>query len=1414
MCSKWIGVRRSSTKSSLVAPKHRASTCVPTRTSSNAAASTAVRRNSEAPSQCRRPLLTRKSPPEGCSKIPLTELGKRTLGTNNLKVFEKQVLKAPSVSTVKNSQFSTGSFNVNSTHKLDRKMGTKFKTAAKENSLNATYCLPSSDDEYERQIPQKTKSVGAVMVQQKLPNINVSNSVPEHEQTQSAHCPLRLMEPSYLSPLFSSFVAEECLHIAAELSNKSETCLLHAVDAINPVPVPNVSMINEEPVPLDCSVYSCCSDTSPAKLPLGGSTSQLQENKDTSCQLILTEAEIKTQESPVSAKMNDDDVETGTLPWSPSGNLIQINETMMQSDLNDHEGDAPKQNVYSSNVLSKLPTVSNCTTSLSTVDLIQLGEIQVRGASNTQSLDIKTDASCESFMTAKTLSNCNLSLSKKDLLLCERSMLSDENQILPKHRGSFENEREAPALLDCTPSFTTADLIQWNETMTERDNKNITFDLSEHESSFGNDLQASALSNYKLPLSAQVVVQLNGTMTVDNHKNITFETSEHEDVGNDLKVTNPSNYTLPPSMRETVQLNGTVTMDDHKNATFDAPKHEGSPQKDSKAPVLSNCELLLQLNSTMAVDDHKNATLDAPKHDGSSENDSKAPVLSNCELLQLNGTMTMDDHKNTTFDAPKHEGSPENDSKAPASSSCELLLQLNSTMAVDDYKNATFDAPRHEGSPENDSKAPASSSCELLLQLNSTMTMDDHKNATFDAPKHEGSPENDSKAPASSSCELLLQLNSTMAVDDYKNATFDAPKHEGSPENDSKAPASSSCELLLQLNSTMTMDDHKNATFDAPKHEGSPENDSIAPASSSCELLLQLNSTMAVGDHKNAIFDAPKHEGSPENDSKAPVLSNCELLPSTSSGEQLNGIVTVTDCNVAFDSSKCEDSLENNPSKITNFPNRKLPQSSGGSNEIRLVRKHAPDYGSKLEQVKQNGKSSISNSTLNSGKGGDSTCTNKISSETNQGGDVNCSTELQKGASALERSLHLRDTSQNKELSICEHADLVDIVSSEWAPHCMSTPYLRGKQSFPDYLQLDHSFLASSCALQDSEHDGVGECPDEQNKTKGDSESSSTDATETTNSRRKDSNAPRPGQRLQQTKMGTESSLKHVSSLPGVRRKNISQAPVSEAHKYGAHKDSIPPPICKVGSTAVGRGGKPPMQPPSFSKMCLPKPRLVLGRLSSAIGTGQNTANNKLSSCHIGVNAKMSAKAEPNQPLTKAISKIPGMKKRSSLASSKLTVQETKVDSKPAELFNIGMAASQYVNQKSNKSLVLASQNVVTGIKRPSSAIEQKRRLCPSPKRSKTVGDVTAKFGKKTKPLSGNCQQKVGAKAGESLTSEPKVKLIKTADSTYRSEQEQVAKLQRRNQELEEKIAMLELQNAALRQGKENLSFPEEGSNL
>ncbi|GCB80248.1 hypothetical protein scyTo_0018050 [Scyliorhinus torazame] len=971
-----------------------------------------------------------------------------------------------------------------------------------ENSLNVTYSSPSSDEKSTRQIPLKTKDVDVVMVQQNLPNVCVSSSVSEHS-------PFHLMEASNIS-LFSSFVAEECLHIATELNNTSKASL-HTIDT-----VANVSMITEEPVPFDSS---CCSEFSPTKLPLGGSTSKLQEDGlNTSCQLVLSKAAIKTNDSPVGA---------GTLPWSPARNLIQLNETLIQSDLNDHEDDEPKHDVCSSNVSSKLPNVSNCEFP-SAVNLIQLDEIKMSSASNTQSLGVRSDASCENVMPVKTLSSCNVLLLKRDPLV-ERSMLSDGCLIMPMHKGNFENELDAHVFLDCKPCLATPDLIQLNETMTVRDNKNVTFDLSGCESSFGNYLQA----NYE-----QDVVQLNGTMTVDNRQNITFETSKYEDLGKDCKVTNLSNCRLSPSVGDMLQLNSTMAMDDHKNATFDA-----HPQS----------------------------------HDSNPENDiiPKASVLSNCELLQLNSTMTVDDHKNTTIDAVPHEGHLENDIKTSVLSNCELL-----------------------------------------------------------------------------------------------------------------------------------------------------------------------NSTMTVDDHKNTTIDAVPHEGNLENDTKVPVLSNCELLLSKNDTEQLNRIVTINDSSATFDASKCEDRLENDPSKITNLPDCKLFPSSGGLNESRLVRKCALDCGSKLEQVKQ---------------------------------------------SALKRSLHLRETSQDKELSI----------NSEWAPHCMSTPCFTGRRCFPAYLRLDHSFLASTTTLQDSVGNGMDECPDE---TKDDCRSSSTDATETKTKLRKDLNVPRPVLQIR-----TENSLKRVSCLPEGRRN------VSEVQKCGAKNDSVPPPArtCKVGSAAaVGRKSKPAMLQPGFSKMHFPEPRLVSGRLSSAKGIGQSTVN-KLLPCQIGV-TKIS-QAESSQPLTEDLSKIPGMKKRSLLVSPKLTVQETKADSKPAVLVNLGMARHPQVNRKTNKP-VLASQNIATGIKRPNSAIEQKRvLLCPSPKRAKIAGEATAKFQRNTKLLPGNCKQKMRMKSKEYLSSEPKVKLNEAKESTCKSEDNHLTMLQRRNKELEEKIVMMELKNAALelqiaalQRGKEN----------
>ncbi|XP_067852798.1 uncharacterized protein [Heptranchias perlo] len=1129
---------------SLPAPKRRASTNVFTRTSKDAVSSTAARVNGKETSQCRLPLKNRRNLLQGCSKKPLTELEKQTVGTNDLKSFEKQVPKAPRVLTDKNRRFSTGSFNLNSIRKVD----TKFKMAArpKENPLNATYFLPRSDGKHTGQIPLKTKDLDVVTVQQCLPNISVANSIPECVSTQSAHFPIPLVEPSNLSPLLTSFVAEECLHIAAELINKRDICSVSAVGAINPVQVTNVSIINEESIPLDCSVYSNCSDTSPAKSLQLGCTSKSQENdfKDTSCQQIHTQ--IKTEDSSVSVKMNNDYIETGTLPCSSSGKLLPANETMLLSDHKDGALGAPKHEAFSRNVLSKPLTVSSHKSSLCPVDLIQLdGTIVLSDASNTPSLGTKHDA-----MPAKTLSNCKSPLSKIDLLTCDGTMLSEKNTtVVPKHRGSFGNEL-------CKSSLSTGDLIQLNETMTVRDDKNATFDTSKQEGSSGNDLQEPAVSSCKVSLSMGDIVQLDGTMTVID-KNATFVTSKHED--------SLGNYP-------------------------------------NKVTALSNCKL----------------------------------SLSTEDIVQLNGTMTINDHKNTTFDASKHEGSIRNDaSKATALSNCKLSLSMGD-----------------------------------VIQLNGTVT-------------------------------------------DCKDATFDASKHEDSLQND------------------------PNKTTALSNSQPSP------PSGGSIEII-------------------------PLSSENLKLVRKCE-------GHQGSALDSVP--------------------------------------ELQRVECHAENHNSK-----------DSNSTLNLGKGDDSTCTEKWQSEANQGGDgdVSCSAELHKGAPALVK--HLRDPSQNKELNNCvSGADLVhDLVGSEWAPYCMSTPSsVAMKQSCLEYLPFDHSFQTSS-SLQDDTHVEVVECPDKQVKTKDNSRSTSTDVTETKTCSRKLVNAPRPRERSLQTKVVTASASKPISNLPGARRKNINLAPVSEAQKCRAEKHSVPlaARTTRPDLSVMGRDGRPPTQPPSFSKMCLPKPRLVFGRLNSVIGTGKiaGNNNNKLASCQTGVNTntKMPPRAEPNQLSTKAATQIPGLK-RSPQTLSKLPVPETqKAESKQVELFNLGMGGPPSFSKGAHKSSALASKNIVTGIKRPGSAMEQKRRVWSSPKRSKAVGEVTAKFPKKsgTKPLSPlESKQKMGVKAGDSLTSEPK---NKTAVEESESKQElEVAKLQRRIKELEGKVAMLELENAALRQQKENPTpVPEQESNI
>ncbi|GCC22143.1 hypothetical protein chiPu_0000528 [Chiloscyllium punctatum] len=1101
--------RLKSRKSYLDVPKSRVSTG----TSSNTVAFPTTSTNNEAASQHRRSLLTRKSPAAGCSKKLLPKLVKQTINANNLKAFEKQVPRALSVSTVKKGRFSTGSFTLNSTQTLDEKVDAEFKTDAhsSENSLNATYCLPSYEATRMRHIPQK-EDLDMIILHQNLPNVGISKGRPEQEQIESSVCPLPLIEPSNLPPLFTSFIAEECLHIAAELNEKRETYPLLTLDTANPIPVTGVSMISEEPVPLDSSVYSCCcSNTPPAKLALL-CHSKLQENilEDVSSQLKL--AEIKTGDLTVGTRMSNDYIETGALPWSPPENLIQFNKTITQGNLNDEEDTALKHDVYSSDVLNESP--------LSNVEYIQLNVPKVMNDASITFSDTKNDAS-SCFVPAKTQSNSNLSLSKVDLVLSERSLLSDEKQILPKHR-SFENELEPPDLLGCAPSLSlSTDLIQLDNTVTVQD-KNVTFVLSKDENSFRKSLQTSALSNFKQSMSPQDLLQLNVTMNVDDLKNTTCDTSKYKDLGNDLRCK------LPVSMSKEIQLNATMILNDHKNATFIASKHEGCLTND--------------------------------------------------------------------------------------------------------------------------------------------------------------------------------------------------------------------------------------------------------------------------------------------------ILSNLEQSLTTTNQDELNRIITVSDCKDAtFIAPNLKDSLANNPNKTTNLADCKLSLSSD-SNEVRLtpkklklVRKaEALTSGSELEQVKMSGKNNHSSLSLNFGKGSYSTGMEKLSNEVKPG-DVCISVELHKVACAVETSLPFIDSFQKKEQSICEHADSFhDLVSSEWAPNCISTPCLAGKPTFPEYLQLDRSFLASSSTLQADVSDGLGKCPNEQDKTIDVAKSSGTEVTEAKSSGRKTSNAP--SQRLQQTKMGSENSLKLISYLPAAKKKNITKASVSELCKSGVQKDTVPSSAqtCKIGSSV--ERGKPSIQPPGFSKLCLPKPRQLSGRLGRAVATGQMLGN-KIPSYHIRVNAKMSPKIKSTPLLTKAISKIPGVKGTTSVVSSKLTVSETQ---KSAELFNIGMADPPHAIRKASKPLVLDSQNFVTGIKRPNSAVEQKRRLCPPPKRSKTAatfaGEVAIKQTK-LKPLLGDSKQKMTRK---SLTSESKVNMVKTATeaSTFKSKQElEVAKLQKKNKELEEKIAMLERQNAALQQEKENFALIlEEGS--
>ncbi|XP_059832782.1 uncharacterized protein LOC132397959 isoform X2 [Hypanus sabinus] len=639
-------------KSSLPAPRRSASTSDVSRTL------TAAKENFKKGAQARLPLQSRKNVIPNWPEKPLNRLRKSTIDTSNLKPLENQ-LPGSSVSKVKSRRFTTGSFTPNSIRKLDRKMEPKFKKAAQTEGspLNSTFCLPCPDGK-----PAKTKSSDVVMVQNRLPGADATCSVPESKLVPSANLPLTPVEPGDFTSLLTTPIMQECLEIAAQLSDEDKTC---PVNTLSQWPMSNVSVITEEPMPLDCS-SSFFSDISLVKSPRVGCTLELPRNSlmDTSCQQIYTE--INCIELPSSDTLENgySDCDSETLSFS--GNLIQF-DTEVPSDPKDLVGIAPyvpEAKGHSKNV-NRSPAVTNCRPSEGVEDLMTLDGTMAHA--DTSDMPSKNEFPDKRAIQTKPSSASKLPLSQADLLLCEGPTVSDEILVVPQQNVCFGNEVEKPATLTNFPqSLTPGNLIQLNETMTLKGNR--TFDASKPECSFRND------SN-RLPSTGNKV-QLNDTMTVD-HKNTTFEASKHECIlGSDPKVTGM----LLPVIDDKVQLNDTMTMD-HKNATFEASKHECNLGSDSNAaagilpPSIDN---QMQLINTMNVD-QRNATFEALKHEECFGGDvSKVTTLSLCkftsEAVQLNGTMP--DLKDARFEPTEVGNSLEmvEDGRSKELPSCEPHL--------------------------------------------------------------------------------------------------------------------------------------------------------------------------------------------------------------------------------------------------------------------------------------------------------------------------------------------------------------------------------------------------------------------------------------------------------------------------------------------------------------------------------------------------------------------------------------------------------------------------------------------------------------------------------------------------------------------------------------------------------------------
>ncbi|XP_055500148.1 uncharacterized protein LOC129702395 [Leucoraja erinacea] len=650
------------------------------------AAPAAAKEIREIRAKCRVPLQSRKNVLLNSLGKQPTGLRKTTIEANDLKSFRNQLPRS-SVSTLRGRRNSMGSFNQNELRKMGGKMDTTFTKAAcsKENQLNATFSLPCSGDNDARR-----KSVDEVMQRHDLPSIDAASNTLLPESALSAHLPDIPIEPHNLSGLLPSFVKQECLRIAAQMSNESNY-------ARNPRLMDN-SRIDQEPV-IDFSVLSC-SDISPVKSPQIRYTAELPGNslKDAGCQLIHTEVDVKLKDSFFSSMSEDECIVSGNLPYSPH-NLIQFDDTTMLSDphdLKDEDTNVSKSEGYSRNLVSLSPT---CRPYLSKGDLMESNEAMV--FYDTSNMLAENECTDKSVIETKTSTNSKISLSKTDLLLCKGSLPSHDNLSVPKPSFGLGNEFQTPTdQTNIVPSVSCGDLIKLNETMTLA---NVTFEVLKHETSYGNYLSASILSDSKMSLNVQDDVQLNGTMTAFDH-NATFEKSKHEDfLGHDGKATASMSCKLILSTTTELQAAEIVAGNDCKDATFDTSKQDydlGNEPNNATCLLPPSIGDKVELNGTITLE-HKNATFDTSKHESNLGNDCSktTPLLppSPGEKVQLNETVIVD-QKNATLDVWQLESCVGgNVSDITASSHCRLtsqVVQLNGSMTATNSEIARFESSK------------------------------------------------------------------------------------------------------------------------------------------------------------------------------------------------------------------------------------------------------------------------------------------------------------------------------------------------------------------------------------------------------------------------------------------------------------------------------------------------------------------------------------------------------------------------------------------------------------------------------------------------------------------------------------------------------------------------------------------------